>query len=1155
MKKMKYLSISAMTAFVLMSCSESSLFNGNMTQKGKELRLQAEIDQVNITRANDAGFADGDRIGVFAVDFANGQPGKLLAKGNNADNVDFKFNTKDNSWSGKSIFFKDDNTPMDVYGYYPYTTDIADVEKFPFAVKNDQTADAPNGNMSGYEASDLLWAKAAAVTPSAPIVNLTFKHILSSVQVSLVNGGGFTADEWASFDKSVLVSGTRCNATVNLSTGVVTPVGDAGTKPIVACLNRNDFRAVVIPQTIDAGTVLLSITVGGHTLKFTKKEAMTYFPSKMHKFTVEVNPKRSGDFEFKLVNEAITAWESDLISHNGTAKEYLVVNVPEAGQLESAVKEMKLDPAEIINLKLTGALDNTDFEYIRNNMSSLEAVNLHDVDLSKPYGPNVIDDFEYMVPELAFSGLFSLKYVVFPKKIKKIGQYAFKGTGLAGSLEIPEGVLEIGEEAFSNLSTGAVNTYAKNNLTGTLTLPSTLKRIEDRAFAGCKFSGSLLLPDGLELIDVGAFNGCDCFTGDLNIPGKCKINSAFNDMKNITGRLTLHSDIKTISGFCNMGITGIGWPDNLVEIGNRTFLGLKKIDEIRIPESVTAIGDDCFLLSEIRHLTLPSEITKISSGCFAWSYELSDTITIPDKVEYIGEDAFRGCKKIEALVLPAKLRTIAKGAFSECFGINYIHCNAVEPPQLDKGAFNGVEKDNFTLEVPEQSVDAYRKASGWSEFRRISAYRNFVARPSKCNMLNKGGRKEIILNADADWEMTDCPNWCHIDKTSGSKKTTLTLIMDKMAHGQPNRFGKISFRLKDDEGHITHIDVGQYDYQYEEDEYLTLQSARKGKGINLVFLGDGYDAADISSGCYLMDMKQEMEYFFGVEPYTTYRDYFNVYTAFALSDDSGVESVNVWRRTKFHVSTGDGCPLAGQRVSADYIGALDYCATNVPPTLAGNNPQVGCVLVANTNIYEGLTYMGNSFCAVVTKSTEKYPNDARGLVQHEAGGHGFGWLGDEYIYHPEHIFYCECPCCKHVPELMGDHAAGFSLNLSLEGQHKKVPWSHLIFKPGYGDIVDIYEGGYFHGLGIYRSEANSCMNNNIPYHSSWSRQLIVQRIMKLAGEKFDLESFYAKDSREMGRDFTGTTRSKAANMSSGVRRGNPPVRIKNYKYGKKGGRR
>lgn len=62
----------------------------------------------------------------------------------------------------------------------------------------------------------------------------------------------------------------------------------------------------------------------------------------------------------------------------------------------------------------------------------------------------------------------------------------------------------------------------------------------------------------------------------------------------------------------------------------------------------------------------------------------------------------------------------------------------------------------------------------------------------------------------------------------------------------------------------------------------------------------------------------------------------------------------------------------------------------------------------------------------------------------------------------------------------------------------------------------MYEGGYFHTRGIYRSESNSCMNNNIPYFSTISRQEMVERIMKYAGEEFTLDKFYANDNLSAG---------------------------------------
>ena len=60
-----------------------------------------------------------------------------------------------------------------------------------------------------------------------------------------------------------------------------------------------------------------------------------------------------------------------------------------------------------------------------------------------------------------------------------------------------------------------------------------------------------------------------------------------------------------------------------------------------------------------------------------------------------------------------------------------------------------------------------------------------------------------------------------------------------------------------------------------------------------------------------------------------------------------------------------------------------------------------------------------------------------------------------------------------------------------------------------------------HSKGMFRSEVTSCMNNNIPYFSTISRQAIVERIKYCAGETFSLEDFYANDSD----DFGPTTRS------------------------------
>ncbi|MDE6370052.1 MAG: hypothetical protein K2K92_01020, partial [Duncaniella sp.] len=364
---------------------------------------------------------------------------------------------------------------------------------------------------------------------------------------------------------------------------------------------------------------------------------------------------------------------------------------------------------------------------------------------------------------------------------------------------------------------------------------------------------------------------------------------------------------------------------------------------------------------------------------------------------------------------------------------------------------------------------------------------------------------------EGDWEVASMPDWCQLSQTSGSKKTEVTLTIKACGKDGSEREGDIVFNLKDkDYSHTCH--VRQYGYEYGEDEYITLQRATKGNGggINIVILGDGYDAADIASGGYLKDMRQEIEYFFGIEPYTTYRDYFNVYTAFPLSTESGVGTVNTIRYNRFNTTY-----TAGVGLKCDYDDVFSY-ALNAPTVDTGNLDETLIIIVPNSTDYGGVCQMWTSGAAIAfcPKSDYDYPLDSRGVIQHEAGGHGFAKLADEYVYHNAFIDACTCgDGCGHADDLMKMKDWGWYDNLELTGKMHEVGWSHLIFDSRYSDIVDIFEGGFKHSRGVFRSEQNSCMNNNIPYFSTISRESIVKRIKRYAGEAYDFEEFVAKDNR------------------------------------------
>ena len=71
---------------LLAGCSDD-LFGGDESRgSGNRITLSGEIDQLAVTRVNDSGFADGDVMGVYIVDYNGNTPGTLQPSGNRADN-------------------------------------------------------------------------------------------------------------------------------------------------------------------------------------------------------------------------------------------------------------------------------------------------------------------------------------------------------------------------------------------------------------------------------------------------------------------------------------------------------------------------------------------------------------------------------------------------------------------------------------------------------------------------------------------------------------------------------------------------------------------------------------------------------------------------------------------------------------------------------------------------------------------------------------------------------------------------------------------------------------------------------------------------------------------------------------------------------------
>ena len=1116
------------------SCAlDEPAFEPQIDDSGKRpIVFSGSINQEYATRANDAGFCNGDVVGVYIVDYDGNTPGVLQNEGNRADNLRFTFDEAAYKWNpAYEVYWKDKNTHIDLYGYYPWGSP-EDVENYAFEVQKDQRKEAANGQLGGYEASDFLWGKSEDNAPTAAVIRLGFNHKMASARITLAEGIGFAEGEWAAAQKQVIVLNTARKSNINLKTGVVTASSEVESTGTIPYKDGDDYRAIIVPQTVPANTDLLSITVDGESYFLKKTEAFVYNPSKQHNFTVTVNKRSAGGgMEFVLTSESITVWENDPVSHDAIAREYVVINVPEAGTLDKCIEAAGKDLTKVRNLKITGQINSRDFAVMKYRMTRLSALNMREVKIvageAGGYEGNYNTDHWYeanrenMIPGFAFSEKSTLTSCVLPETVTEIGNCAFfRCSFLSGSLILPEGLVKIDTEAFRECRA----------LTGELKMPSTLQEIGRLAFWQAGFVCELKFPDSLLHLGSGAFGGCSGLYGELRLPANLKTlgvnggEGCFQGCNNLTGSLEIPQGVTTVPTSCFDGCWLGGTltlHNGITAIGENAFANNGFKGELRLPKDLEVVSNGAFYNCDFSgYLVLPENLYTIGDRAFAYNWRLMGTIEIPQNVISIGVGAFAHCRSLEGVIFPEGMESIRYeisynedgGAFEGCFGIGRIVCKGTIPPYVQEGAFNGVAKDNFTLEVPESAIQQYQTAIGWKDFKRISAYRNLVIRPSMATAINTTVTRDLVLTADDEWYVESQPDWVTLDKTSGKGKTEIKMTFAQMPAGSEPREGEVVFMLKGQD-YRTRCKVTQYDYEYAEDEFITFQEAAKGNGkLNIVLLGDGYNAKDISDGKLIENVTEAYGHFFDIEPYKTYKDYFNVYTAVSVSPESGVGSVNTIIYNKFNTSAKGGVTLSGRNGDSDFNYIMKYICDSGKVVSEDLN-QTLVIMVPNTYDYGGICYMWDEGFAIAycPMSNYGYPLDFRGVVQHEAGGHGFGKLGDEYIYHNAFIDACSCICCGHVLEFNMAKGKGWYDNLSLTGKMSEVPWSHLIFHEKYSGFVDIFEGGFMHNRGVYRSEQNSCMNNDIPYYSTISRESIVKRIKRYAGEEYSFEDFVAND--------------------------------------------
>lgn len=287
---------------------------------------------------------------------------------------------------------------------------------------------------------------------------------------------------------------------------------------------------------------------------------------------------------------------------------------------------------------------------------------------------------------------------------------------------------------------------------------------------------------------------------------------------------------------------------------------------------------------------------------------------------------------------------------------------------------------------------------------------------------------------------------------------------------------------------------------YESSDYsadgivTTLQQHTIGNGLKIIIMGEAYSDRLISDGTYRKHAEMAMEAFFSEEPYTSFRQYFDVYMVNVVSRNEVIGENTAFETSfEFERNTFVTNPIKAVEVVSNMP------ETNYQPT------DITSIILMNTrapfrsNCWMYSDGFSAAFCLCNGNS-----ESIEALIHHESCGHGFGKLADEYTEfegafpNPEGIHY--------------EHSINESMNVDVTDNPQEIVWSYYLTDLRYEkEKIGIYEGALYYPKGAYRATENSIMRGNTGGFNAPSRQSIYRRIMEKSGGTYRFEDFLEYD--------------------------------------------
>lgn len=275
-----------------------------------------------------------------------------------------------------------------------------------------------------------------------------------------------------------------------------------------------------------------------------------------------------------------------------------------------------------------------------------------------------------------------------------------------------------------------------------LSLPGTVEYIGDGAFSTCK---DLEVINGCHATEIGRLAFAATGISLVNFLDYTEIlgDGCFQNCKNLTWAI-LPGMIQSVGEGIFYGcesLSQVTINEGVPAISKNMFRECASLESIEIPSSITSIAESAFMDSGLKSIDIPYTVTSYSNKAL-WSCKQLESVSINvislgafpysslcpvkklvlgDLMETMKTNYGYDIRDLKELTIGRSMKEISGYGISDIYSnaIDVVTCRALEPPVIADKCFNSQTYNNAKLYVPSQSLEKYRAATGWKNFKYI----------------------------------------------------------------------------------------------------------------------------------------------------------------------------------------------------------------------------------------------------------------------------------------------------------------------------------------------------------------------------------------------------------------------------------------------------